>query len=190
VQALTRPSVATFECLLREPNATPRRAYTWIAVTALVAYLLSWLLSAIWVGSLGGGTLAENLEGVALHSVCGAAVAPVAAVLGFIISVGLTHAVAGVLGGTGTYSELAYSYAAYQAPLALITAVLSASPYLSYLSYAISLYLIILNVLAVKAVHGFGTGKAIVCALVLPAMALGAIIACLSIALSAVSLGT
>lgn len=181
VQALTQPSVETFKRLLRDPNATSRTAYAWMAITGLIAYLLSWLLIAV----LGGGGLADGLGELAAFGLCGAIVAPILTVLALIIGTGITHALARMLGGTGSYSELAYAYATFQAPMMLISGVISMIPIVSYLSFALSLYMIVLSVLAVKAVHDLGTGAAIASALVLPIVAVIVIATCLGLGIAA-----
>ena len=121
MQALTQPAVSTYERLLQDPQATVRRAYTWVAVAALIAYFIYLPLNLILTGTWQEGMLAELLGSLALCGICGAVVIPLLSVLGFVISAGFTHLVARALGGTGTYPEIAYAYATYQAPLALVS---------------------------------------------------------------------
>ena len=66
-----------------------------------------------------------------------------------------------LLGGTGTYAKLAYAFAAYLAPLTLVSSFISAIPLVNCLTLPIAIYGIVLNVIAVKAVHQFGWGKAL-----------------------------
>ena len=160
INALTRPSVATFEGFVQDPNATDQRAYTWVFVSSLTSFAISVVLSTLLVAVLGtdmpGGLGAAG----ALLALCmpfGAAFA-----LGvFMVIAGITQLIAGALGGTGTYSKLVYAFAAYMAPLTLIQGVLSPIPLITYLQYPLWIYGIVLNVIAVKAVHKFGWGKAI-----------------------------
>lgn len=178
VRALTRPSVATFEGLRRDPEATTRRAYTWMAVIGLITFLLLWLLTVVLIRLFAGGAMAEIWGSVVAYGVCGAAVVPLALALALTINWGLTHLIALALGGTGTFSELAYAFATYHAPLWLITFVLAMIPHVGYLAYALGLYLIVLNVLALQAVHRFGVGRAVASVLGIPII--GAIIGALA----------
>ena len=165
------------EQLLLDPNATPGTAYKWMAIAGLVTYGIAGLVAMFLLGILGGGMFGLMLGGLAPYCLLGAVIVPLVSVLGLMINAGLAHVAASAMGGTGTYDELAYAYATFQAPLALITAVLSVIPCVQYVSYAIGLYILVLNVLAVQAVHKFGAGKAIVSAVVMP-IALAAGLAC------------
>jgi len=89
------------------------------------------------------------------------------AVLFFAIFVGITNLIARALGGTGTYSQLAYTVAAYSAPLSIISIVLSAIPVVGCLNIVLGIYSLVLNVIAVKATHQFGWGQAIISSVVL-----------------------
>jgi hypothetical protein len=82
-------------------------------------------------------------------------------VLGLMISAGLTQLIASALGGTGSYSKLVYAFATYSAPLAIISSIVGSIPYVNYLAFPLSIYGMVLNVIAVKAVNQFGWGKAI-----------------------------
>lgn len=181
LRALTRPSVTTFESLLQDPNATTQRAYIWIAVSALIAYLVSLVLASGFL-AVDERLLAELMASMAICGLCGAIIAPLLSVLALIINAGFAHLCARALGGPGTYGQLAYAFASYQAPLALISGALAAIPCVRYLDIAIALYVIVLNVIAVQAVHRFGWGKSVVCAVVAPIVLL-VIVACIIIAL-------
>ncbi len=163
--ALTRPSVATFEELVRDPNATPGRAYAWVFIASLIGYVLSVLIQLALAGITGSASRVESevaavAGGSIIALVCASPVVAALGVLGLMISAGITQLVASAIGGTGTYSKLVYAFAAYSAPLTLITAVLGSIPYANCLAFPLSLYAIVLNVTAVKAVHQFGWGKA------------------------------
>ncbi len=164
--ALTRPSVATFEELVRDPKATSGRAYAWVFITALIGSGFSVLIELALAGISGSASSAESgaiatLGGSIMRLVCAVPVIAVLSVLGLMISAGITQLIASAIGGTGTYSKLVYAFAAYLAPLALITGVLGAIPYVNCLTFPLGLYSIVLNVTAVKAVHQFGWGKAV-----------------------------
>jgi hypothetical protein len=99
--------------------------------------------------------------------ICGAPIAAVIAVIVFAVVVGVVQLVAKMFGGQGTYDQLAYSIGAVVAPFYLVSAVLTlltAIPYVGLcfglLSLAAFLYVVVLEVMAVKGVNGFGWGQA------------------------------
>ncbi len=159
VSALTQPSVATFEDFVQDPDATHKRAYNWMFVSAPIGYAISTLVNAVLMVFIAGAP--EDPETFGMGLICGAPIAAYLSVLGLMINAGITQEIASALGGTGTYSKLAYAFAAYLAPLVLILSVLGLIPYLNLLSYPLAIYGIVLNVIAVKAVHQFSWGKAI-----------------------------
>jgi len=168
VDALIRPSVETFERIVSDPNAGQARAYLWIFVSALIGYGFI-LFVQFGISSLLGLASPEErslrLEpGSALLAlVCGMPGFATMSVIAVIINAGITQLVASLLGGTGTYSKLVYAFAAYLAPLTLISCVISIIPLLgSCLGVPLSIYGLALNVMAVKAVNRFDWGKAIV----------------------------
>jgi hypothetical protein len=154
IRALTRPSVATFERLLRDPYASSGTAYAWVFYSALVGTGLASLVQSAFPDSVGASSVGAGV-------ICGAPVAAVLSVLGLIVTAGITQFVAGLLGGIGTYRELVYATAAYLAPLSLIESVVGEIPVFNYLLIPLALYGIALNVIAVKAVNRFGWGSAI-----------------------------
>lgn len=85
----------------------------------------------------------------------------VAAVIGLLLSATVTHALARTLGGTGTYTQLLYAFAAYLAPLTLVMSMVSVLPVVNYLAVPLALYGLALNMLAIKAVHRFGWSETV-----------------------------
>jgi len=150
--ALTRPSVPTFEQITGDPGATRGRAFHWLFFSNAIGFALAFLIQQVTSASpttvdvpeLGSMTLPALLS-----------------VLLTIIYVFVAQLIAKTLGGTGTYSMMFYAFAAALAPLTLIGAVISSVPIIQYLDYPLAIYGIVLNVLAVRAVHQFGWAKAI-----------------------------
>jgi hypothetical protein len=160
-KALTHPSEASYVEIANDPGASPRKAYIWVFVSSLIGYAFYMGLSSLF-GTNGMGTQGARLFGSSLAAVlCGAPIGGLTAVLGVMISAGLSQWIAHALGGTGTYSKLVYAIAAYAAPLALISLLLGVIPYLNCLSLPLGLYGIYLNITAVKAVNTFSWGKAV-----------------------------
>jgi hypothetical protein len=71
-----------------------------------------------------------------------------------------------MLGGTGSFEKLFYGYAAYAAPMLLVTGLVGAIPFVNFcLSPLLGIYGIVLAVIANKAAHGYDTGKAVIAVL-------------------------
>ena len=132
----------------------------------------------------GGGSILTNLI---CAPVAGAIAVLIAAVLTLI-----TQAIAGALGGTGSYEKLLYTTAAFTAPLGIVGAVMSLIPVVGLLGFVIGIYEIVLQVTAVKAVNQFGWGKAIMSSIVIWAcvLVLVAVVVIVILALLGPSIGT
>ena len=174
ISALTKPSVETYDRLVRDPNASANKAYLWVFICALIGYALSSLIS-LAIGALFETSSIPGFETSALFGssivalVCCVPIFAILAVVGLIINSGLTQLIARALGGTGTYSELVYANAAYVAPLSLVSSILGAIPFVNLcLGIPLAIYYIVLNVIAINAVNRFGWGKAVVSALIVP----------------------
>jgi hypothetical protein len=158
-QALTRPIVSTFETLVHRPEVNADRAYKWILVTGLIGALLQLGLTAVF-----------GAEQPPMAILLVPVLAPLGAVIGLWIEAHICNWLAHKLGGTGTYTELAYGWAASIAPLALITGALGSIPnvYALALNAGVGLYGSVLQVTAIKAVHHFSWGRAIASVLLIP----------------------
>ena len=100
--------------------------------------------------------------------ICGAPVGAIFAVLFFAIAVALIQWVAKLFGGTGSFDKLAYAFSAITVPVSVVSAVLALIgiiPFIGILtgliSFGLGIYVLVLEVLAVKAVNGLDTGKAV-----------------------------
>ena len=103
-----------------------------------------------------------------ISAICGAPVAAVISVLVFAIFTGVTQWVAKMFGGTGTFEKLAYTFAAITVPFSLISAILgllALIPFIGFcfgiLTLGLAIYVLVLEVMAVKGVNQFGYGAAI-----------------------------
>ena len=135
VDALTKPSVDTFERLTDDPHATIRRAFIWMFITGALGAIVSALVNL----GLTAGSGAEGILGFSsLILICLVPVGGLLAVLGLIISAGITQAIATVLGGEGSFSKLAYAYASYAAPLSLVSGALSSIPFVQCLPFRLA----------------------------------------------------
>ena len=158
IQALTQPSVATYQALIQDPHASPKRAYIWIGLSVLVGAFISSVGTWLWPGEVLG------LEGVReVDMLCGPLIATVVTVLFIAMVAGGSNLIARLFGGEGTYSAFVYACAAYTAPLSLISGVLGVIPLIrAFLALLLGCYALVLSVIAVKAVYKFAWWKAIV----------------------------
>jgi hypothetical protein len=152
VDALTKPSVETFERICDSPHATTRRAYNWMFIVGVVGLIVTFLLTFGLDTGFGSSLLLL---------ICLIPVSGLLAVLGLIISAGVSQAIATMLGGEGSFAKLAYAIASYAAPLSLVSSAVSTIPFVQCLGIPLALYGILLNVIAIKAVNKFSWGKAI-----------------------------
>ena len=157
--ALTRPSATTYETLVNDARATSKVAYAWLVRTAIVAEVILTLIQVL---------TQERVEPdpASFYATIGLfnTLAALFSILAFAIVTGVTQLIAKALGGTGTYSKLAFATTAYSAPLLFVTLLAIAIPsgFGSCLIIPLGIYGLILNVIAVKAVNQLGWGKAII----------------------------
>jgi hypothetical protein len=114
----------------------------------------------------------------------------VVAVVVFAILVGVVQLLARMFGGRGTFDQLAYAIAAIITPFSVVSGVLSLLsaipvPFIGLcfglLGFAAGIYVLVLEVMAVKGVNQFGWGQAIG-SLLLPVLAFAC---CISVVVGA-----
>jgi hypothetical protein len=152
-KAVFQPSVKTYEDTANDPNATLRRAFLWVFLGTITGAMIGMVVELLTEPVVAVGSYTD-LIGTVFSIVLGAGLGGLLAVLILMISIGATHWFARQLGGTGTYTELAFAFSAFTAPLMLI-------PFVPYLNSLSRIYGIVLAVIAVKAVHKLKTGNAI-----------------------------
>lgn len=177
IAAITKPNEENFRKLAALPNAKPSTAYLWI----FLAYMVTFAVVAVAQIVIGLPNMADQFSELGMESLPVAdmsgslvgliCITPFVAgfsILGFMIGTALIQWAAKLFGGTGSYDKLAYVFGAIQAPMMLASSVfvlLAMIPFVgmcfSIFSLGISIYMLVLQVLAVKAVNNFDTGKAI-----------------------------
>jgi hypothetical protein len=168
-RVLLHPSVLSFEEILHDPRASSRRAYLWVFLASLVAGIISAI--AISIRGNANPHLFGNSPSF-LIALCCLPLAAVLSILGLVISASLNQLVARLLGGTGTYTLMVYAIGAISAPLSIVSALLSllsaAVPILGLLiSIPLSLYGLVLEVIAIKAVNRFDWARAVLTMVIL-----------------------
>lgn len=198
--AITKPNEGTFVQIAAQPGATVSKAFLWVFVASLVTSFVSFIAQAINGGTMAtlrqilppeiardlplGGTQTFGIGTV----ICGAPIGAIIAVLGFAIGTGLIQWVAKLFGGAGSFEKLAYTFSAITVPYSAVAAVLTIIgiiPFVGILTgligFALAIYVVVLEVLAVKAVHRLDTGKA-AGAVLLPGLVVFFLICCCVIA--------
>jgi hypothetical protein len=181
IKAVTKPSENTFYELTEDPAATAKTAYLWAFIAGTFAMIMQSILQAIYTAT-GSMPVIPGLEeympsatgdaGSAFMalaiSLCLSPVVGGVSVLFFALSTAIIQWIAKLFGGLGTYDKMLYAMAAITVPFTLVSSVLSlfsAIPFIGacfgFVSLGLSLYVLVLQVMAVKGVNRFGWGQAI-----------------------------
>lgn len=186
----TRPTEQTFAEITEHPEAKARSAYIWVFIAGALSGLINSVtqfivaLIALRQTSPELGEMAPGVGGVFgvmgfVGALCAAPIAGLFAVIGFAISVAIVHATARFFGGQGTFDKLAYAFGAITVPVSLFSAFLiplNTLPYVVYctlpLLVIVGLYVLYLEVTAVKAVYRCGWGEA-AAAFFMPSLLIG-----------------
>jgi len=198
IRAVTKPSVANFEEIARDPGASLGRAYLWVALASIISSLISTLVITLQgtFSSLMSEQMGEGVGGILFGSsigtiLCGVPILVIVGLIGFTIITGVIQLIAKLLGGVGTFTATAYVVSAIGFSLGIVTSLLTLLniiPFLACLTapilIALGIYGIALQVIAVKAVHQFGWGSAVisVLGLVILLAILGACVAAVVVA--------
>ena len=167
--AITKPSVATYKEILRDPGAKSRRGYTWLFIAWLiytvvaVNVLFSTVPDDLLVELFPEATAGDISQALLLNTVC---LSPFVAgiFLGvFAVIVRVIHAIVHVQGKreqqAGDVQRLSYAFAAFWAPLTLISVLLVMLP-IPEIGLVVQAYQVILAVVAVRAVYDLETREA------------------------------
>lgn len=183
MKAVTKPNEQTFIEISEDPNASTRNAYIWVFAVGTLSTILQVILQAIY-SALGVAPAMPPIPGLEeftaqgasadtsplIGLVVGLCLSPLGgglSVLFFALFTAIVQWIAKLFGGLGTYDKLLYTFAAISVPVSLVTMVLSlfsAIPFvgacIGIFSFGFSIYALVLQVMAVKAVNRFDWGKA------------------------------
>lgn len=192
VRALTRPSEQTFAAMAASPLAKASTGYLWYFIGSIVQTLLAAAVQGT-VTKTYFPQFAQQLDtGSPLYAiVCGAPIAAVLSTIFFAIGAAIIQWIAGMFGGRGSNDKLVYVLSNILTPYLMISGVLTlltAVPYVgfcfSFIALAGGIYILVLEVMAVKGVNQFGWGAAIA-SLFIPLLAIVFACACLAAGLFA-----
>jgi hypothetical protein len=156
--AITRPVLATYEELLKEePNPTLSKALGWIAIAGVIAGAVGGLLNLLF-----GMARGESLGTLLAPWLKTLVATPVGALISFVILSAIWLVIARAFGGQGNLGSQSYLLAAAEAPVSIISGCLATIPGVgSVIAWLASIYVVYLTVLALRAAHRFGWGKAV-----------------------------
>ncbi len=184
IKAITKPNEQTFVDITEHPDAKARTAYIWVFIAGTLSGIIQAFAAAITAATGAGSPLSTNTrhgtifppnhggggEGVGAALIGGLCASPLVGLLSvvfFALVVAIIQWIAKLFGGTGTYEKLLYAFAAITVPFTIISSLfvlLSAIPFVGIctgiISFGLSIYALVLEVMAVKAVNRFGWGQA------------------------------
>jgi len=193
ITALTKPNEQTYATIAKSQGANVNNVYVWLFVVALLNFFFATLVQGVVMRNtfqqFGNGfeSFGTGFGGGFIAALCGAPVGAAIYVLFFAVTTAIVQWIAGMFGGQGSYSQLATAFGAILAPYMLISTgltLLAAIPYVGYCFTALAglagLYILVLEIMAVKGVNQFGWGPAIG-SLLIPVLAIVFVCACLVI---------
>jgi len=171
INALTKPNEQTYADIANSPNAKASTAYMWVFGGSLISAFLSLLVQGALLRSqlsgVGGGKLSSGFLGIAITLICGTPIVAIIGTLFFAIFTALIQWIAKLFGGKGTNDQLAYVFAAITVPYSILSGIfilLSAIPFVGICFRLIlglaGLYILVLEIMAVKATNQLDWGRA------------------------------
>ena len=166
------PSEKSFHFILSDTKLSMDRGLIWMFCAALVQYIVvAGLLYFVWVPLFRNLAVDAGLDldvnavigGMGLLGLILIPIGASAYTLFFALQSGILHLIAKLFGGRGSFEQLVFATAAFQAPLLIISIVAVFIPYLNFcLGPILAIYGLLLMINALKAVYRFGTGSAVV----------------------------
>jgi len=182
IKAITQPNEQTFVDITEHPDMSAKTAYIWIFLAGTFSGIIQAIAQAIstatGVNALsqipgleqylpqtsGGGGFAF---GALVGGICAAPFVGLLSIVLFSLIVAIIQWVAKLFGGTGTYEKLLYAFAAISVPVTIVSSLfvlLGMIPFVGIctglISIGLSIYVLVLEVMAVKGVNRFGWGQA------------------------------
>jgi hypothetical protein len=176
--ALIQPNEDAYQQIRDNPSASLGRAIGWIALSSGVAYTIGALAQLFIIRLFPFLSFLEGAEEVMSGSllsgmstmfilVCGLPFSVLFSIFGVLLLAGLIHFIAGALGGRGSFDRLVYVFAAISAPVSILGGVLGLIPIVNCLTIPLALYVLVLNILAIKVVYKISWGAAMGAILIL-----------------------
>jgi hypothetical protein len=159
------PGVKVFQDLLQGENVNSSRGFTWIALTGLIVGVVN-LSSSLLLQRNAQSNIFDTSD--ISYLLCGGIfsvpLTPILYMVGLAISAWIYHTIAKLFHGTGNWENLAFCFAAVEAPYLLFSSVNSILnsllPSVS-MDIFVMIYTSILYINAIKAVEHLSTGAAV-----------------------------
>jgi hypothetical protein len=190
IKALTQPNEPGYTQIANDPGVSIGRAALWYTLSALFAVFITLALNFVFnptvfnslrdLGLSGNDTAAFGAVAVGFL-ICLIPVGAVFSTISLMIGTAINQLIARMFGGKGSFGQLFYTYSAFLTPLMPVSALLGSIPFVSCLSIFLTVFIIYLQVLSVKAANRFGWGPAIA-AVVLPFILIFALTCCALVA--------
>jgi hypothetical protein len=172
IKALTKPSEITYSEIANSSEARANTAYLWVFIASLFSSFFSIIIQGITLRGRGGFD-GQGMGMILATVICGTPILAAITTLCFALGTAIIQWIAKLFGGQGRYDQLAYVFAAITTPFSLISSIFilfSAIPYVglcfNVILFIACLYVLVLEIMAVKAVNGFGWGPAIASVLI------------------------
>ena len=162
--ALLHPSVSKYEDLTNDPKASAKIGYIWVIITVTISGVISFVLQG-------------NPQQLFYSIFCGIPSLIIMGLLSIVAIAGSVHGIARLMGGIGSYSKLVYIVSAFCAPMTILSCILYILPFGKWLNGIPTIYMIILTIIATRAVYKLSWGKSVISSVVLIIIALLASIA-------------
>ncbi|MFP4323720.1 MAG: hypothetical protein ACLFTK_14800 [Anaerolineales bacterium] len=153
LSAVTRPSLENYRELLNDRNVT----LGWLFVVVTITTILGGL-GQLYLPVLYGLEATEGvIINIAFTILCSPLISGISLVFWLLFTGGTHFIITSFLGGQGQFDQLAFLYAAYQAPMQLVFGLFSLIPFvglcllLPYLAYSVTL-----GVISINAAHNVG----------------------------------
>ncbi|NIO44678.1 MAG: hypothetical protein GTN36_03955 [Candidatus Aenigmarchaeota archaeon] len=160
IDSLTKP-IPTFK--KEKKNATLGEGALHIAVAGLISGFISGIYQMFFGAAFASylSPFASAFAGPMIF-LASLILTPIMAVIGWLILSGILYIFAMLFGGKGSYTTQSYLYAIYYAPLSIISSILVLIPIAGWiLSFVLMIYGLYLLTMALKEVHNYTTGRAL-----------------------------
>ncbi|MGQ9927276.1 MAG: Yip1 family protein [Chloroflexaceae bacterium] len=181
IAVLTRPSASTFE--EHEQNNLG-----WALIYSLIAGVINAIIS--WIDALVFPQQIVDLPGIEPGMVAAQPVSfgsifvsLIGTVIGLLLYWGFVYLLGRAFGGTGAFGELAYGFALFSAPLAVLGTLVSIIPFVFVgviISFGVSIYSLYLTYLAIQSGMNLPANKALYVVLILLGIVV-ALVLCIAI---------
>jgi hypothetical protein len=186
MRALTRPNEQTYAAMAASPNAKASTGYLWYFIGSIVQFLLASLVQgAVMRNMMSNYSDQFDIGNPLITILCGAPLAAVVSTVFFAIGAAVVQWIASMFGGRGTNNQMVYVLSTILTPYLIFSGVmtlLSAIPFVGWclfpLSFLAGIYILVLEIMAVKGVNQVGWGAALA-ALLIPVLAIVFACACL-----------